>query len=283
MAQNTKTRIDIGRPGDASTGDVLYKGGEKINSNFDALYNAFGDERLFSTDNGVGRQTIYPSGYYQYRDANSFTCEHGGMYNVSIKSSNMNVTLPSGAKTGEKVVIINSDGSVGATRGLTIKAGQGESIIGAPNGVIVTSPSVEVVFYCVADTGGKSTWNFSVSSMFGEKQLPIEKTVALTTTDTSIEIAHKNDFDAIKFMTLARYENESAVRASEINLVIRKPSDEVFFTEYAVIKSDPNDEMIKLNFIISNAKLICVVSGLKAGVRFALKSVSTQRVTTATA
>lgn len=283
MARNTKTRIDIGRPGDASTGDVLYRGGEKLNSNFDELFNVFGDERLFATDNGVGRQTLYGTGYYQFRDVNNFTCDPGGMYNVSVKSAQMNAILPGKAKLGDKVVIINSDGSVLPSRTLRVQPATGDSIIASPGGLSVTVPYTTVTLYCVATDGTRSSWNYSLDSMFGNRHLPIERTVALTTAATPIKIAHKNDFDVIKLMTVARLENETKMRSSEISVVIhRGGADKVYFTEYSVIKTDPSDELVKLDFKIDNNELVCIAQGLSTNTRFAIKSIATQTIGTAT-
>ena len=60
-----KKVIDVGEVGNASTGDILYAGGVKINQNYDAIYNAFGDQRLFAAGSGEGSQKIHATSYYQ--------------------------------------------------------------------------------------------------------------------------------------------------------------------------------------------------------------------------
>ncbi|WWS25377.1 hypothetical protein vBKpnAMK6_00436 [Klebsiella phage vB_Kpn_AM_K6] len=69
-----KKIIDVGEIGNASTGDILYDGGVKINDNFDAIYNAFADQRLFAAGGGALNQKIHATSYYQkikFGDANS--------------------------------------------------------------------------------------------------------------------------------------------------------------------------------------------------------------------
>ena len=51
--QTPKQLIDVGEIGNASTGDILFDGGVKINNDINAIYNAFGDQRKMATANGT--------------------------------------------------------------------------------------------------------------------------------------------------------------------------------------------------------------------------------------
>lgn len=63
--QTGKKLIDVGQIGNPSTGDPLYDGGVKLNEMVTNIYNAFGDVRLLTANNGVGTMLLHATGYYQ--------------------------------------------------------------------------------------------------------------------------------------------------------------------------------------------------------------------------
>lgn len=287
MAQKLKQRVDTGEIGNASTGDILFDGGNKINENFDAVYNAFGDQRLFDdTTLGVARQKIHATGYYQkLEDQNeSYVApvELGSMHDMDTSSGAVYVNLPKG-KRGELVVFVNSNGSISVNNPLRITPNN--SFVGIAGDLIVTSPFVRVECWCISDDGGRAVWDYSMTSLFGQRHMPLEKTFNLSTTPSDIRIAHISEFNTIKLMVSATSPDGKRLKTAEIMLLVDFLGKKVYQTEYAVLKSGPDDEdaeMYKLDFKIGTGDYVVVAAqSLKGTLRFAIKTIATQKIGTA--
>ncbi|WCZ66400.1 baseplate wedge tail fiber connector [Yersinia phage MHG19] len=287
MAQKLKQRIDTGEIGNASTGDILYDGGNKINDNFDAIYDAFGDQRLHDdTTHGVDRQKIHATGYYQkledQTEAYVAPVELGSMHDINTSSGAVYVNLPKG-KRGELVVFVNSNGSISVNNPLRITPNN--SFVGISGDLIITSPFVRVECWCISDEGGRSVWDHSITSMFGQRHIPLEKTFNLNTTPADIRIAHITEFNSIKLMVSAASPDGKRLKTAEIMLLIDTLGKKVNQTEYAVLKSGPDDEdseLYKLNFKIGTGDYVIVAAeSLKGTLRFSIKTIATQKIGTA--
>lgn len=73
--QNKKRLIDVGEIGNASTGDIIFNGGVKINEVFSDLYNVFGDRRLLKGNDGQNLMILHGTGYYQKLPRSEYTTE----------------------------------------------------------------------------------------------------------------------------------------------------------------------------------------------------------------
>ena len=155
MAQVPKKRIDTGTVGNPSTGDILYDGGNKINDNFDSIYDAFADQRLKEIDHGAGRMVIHATGYYQKHPRQSYAgsaVEIGSLHDIDTTQGALIAILPK-AKVGEGVVFINSNGSFSATTPLNIRTQAGDSISGYSGDAVITQPFSKVTVWCTAVEG----------------------------------------------------------------------------------------------------------------------------------
>lgn len=286
--QEVKQYIDVGEIGNASTGDILYDGGVKINHNFDSVYNAFGDQRLGSVGHGEGHQTIHATGYYQKVTQHDFRTPIGlgTMWDVDTTTGAASPMIVEG-KPGECVVFVNTNGSFSVNSPLSIGVASG-SFVGVQGALNITVPFARVECWCIKKENGVAVWDYSVSSLFGDKQTPINKTVAVTGAETKVRIAHVDEYNTIKLMLTAMNTNSSKMRQSEINLLIENTpgidhtKKKVHATEFAVFRVgnvNEDDEIVKIGFDIdANGFVNAVVSSSVAGIKLAIKSIATQRV-----
>lgn len=279
MVQTPKKRIDTGTVGNASTGDILYDGGEKINSNFDELYNTFGDRRLFETDKGVGKQTLHATGYYQKLARSEYAgqpVELGSLHDIDTASGTLSLILPKG-RVGEGVEIINSNGSFSTTNSLNIRPQAGDAILGHQSSVNITQPYSRVLVWCVSVVGNKSTWRIGVESMFTDTTTPLDKTVNVTQNETNVAICGKGEYNTVKLITSATNAAGTKIRSAETLLMIDAKAGNVYSTEYAALEH--GGEMYSVRYFIGAGDM--VYAGFTAtgdNVRVAVKAVDTVKI-----
>lgn len=279
MAQTPKKRIDIGTVGNASTGDILYDGGEKINSNFDELYNTFGDRRRFDTDKGVGRQTLHATGYYQKRPRSEYAgspVELGSMHDIDTSTGTLSLILPKG-KAGEGIEIINSNGSFSVANALNIRPQSGDAILGHQSSANITQPYSRVIVWCVSVQGNKSTWRIGIESMFTDTTTPLDKTVQVTQTATNVAICGKNEYNTVKLITSATNTAGTKIRSSETLLMIDAKAGNVYSTEYAALEH--GGEMYTVKYFIGAGEVVYAeFTAIGENIRIAVKAVDTVKI-----
>ncbi|QOI66654.1 hypothetical protein [Erwinia phage FBB1] len=277
----TKKIVDIGEIGNASTGDILYDGGAKINDNFTALFNTFGDKRLAETNNGSGLQVLHATGYFQRGNSADFSSPipNGSQYDVDTSAGATSIRLAKG-KRGELVRFINSSGSISINNPLLIIPN--DSFKGISGQLRITSPYTIVTCYCVSDDNGISVWDYSIESMFGDTVATIRKTVELSTVSTPIPICHKSEFNAIKLMMTAMTTNGQKMKSSEVNILIDAVNNKVYNTEFASIivgNTSEDDEIYDCDFTIgTNGFVNANVKSSTAGMKLAIKTTHTQKI-----
>lgn len=282
LIQEKKKVIDVGELGNASTGDILFDGGVKLNLNFASIYNAFGDQRLAVIDDGENQQTINATGYWQKVNQQDFRTPValGTCWDVDSSSGAVSPIITQG-KPGECVQFINSNGSWSVNNPLVITL-SGGTFAGISGSLNVSSPFSKVTCWCVSNIGGVVTWNYSVTSMFGDQQLPINSTHFVTSTQSKIRIAHSTEYTSIKLLLTGGNANNSKMRQSEVNILIDQSGKKIFYTEYAVLRvgsNDEEDEIINISFEIdTNGYVNAVVSTSITGIKLAIKSIATQRI-----
>lgn len=282
MAQEPKKVIDVGEIGNASTGDILFDGGVKINFNFQSVYNAFGDQRLDAIANGENAQLIHATGYYQKATQYEFRTPIalGTMWDVDTSTGAVSPIITQG-KPGECVEFVNTNGSISVNSPMVISA-SGGTFAGVSGPLTITAPYSKVVCWCVSASGGVSTWNYSVESMFGDDRKPINATFPIGAVANPIRIAHATEFESIKLMLVCANANKSKMRFSEVNLLINSLSRTVFTNEYSVIRvgnTSEADEIVNIAYDIdSNNYLVMNVTSSTTGMKMAIKSVATQKI-----
>lgn len=285
FTQEKKQIVDIGEIGNASTGDILYDGGKKINDNFDAVYNAFGDQRLYAAGKGENTQMIFATGYYQKSSLIDLSSTSlGSCHDISTFNSlgGTSINLPKG-KVGEAVYFINSDGSINQTRNVTVNTSSNDGFASGGSKVIISSPFVKIEFWCISvDATGKATWDYSVSSMFGQTQVPIERTYTLDTAEHLIPIANMSEYNTIKLLLSFVAETGMNVRrSSEVLVMVDSSTKKVYSTEYAVVQSgEPESgKIIDISFEINSNNAVCIkFKSYLNNSKLAIKSIDTQSV-----
>ena len=282
MAQETKRVIDVGEVGNASTGDILYDGGVKINSNFNGIYNAFGDQRLGAIADGENLQTIYATGYYQKVTQRDFKTPvaMGTMWDVDTSSGAASPIITAGLQ-GESVEFINTNGSwsVGTPLVITLSGG---TFSGVQGSLVVTAPFSKVVCWCTSVNGTTANWNYSITSLFGDFKSPIDGSYSALISNDPIRIAHSTEYDSIKLLITCSNSNKSKLRHSEVSLLIDSTNKNVYSTEYGVIKvgnTSEDDEIVDISYDIDlNNYLNINISSKISGMKVAIKTIATQKI-----
>lgn len=279
VKQDPKQLIDVGEIGNASTGDILYDGGKKINSDMNQIYNTFGDQRLFANDEGDNVQILHATGYYQKPTSVEWGAQVplGALRDVDASSGTVRAVLERG-KLGEGMVFINSNGSINSTNYLEIQAV--DSFVSVPSGNLrIVAPFCRVTVWCVSDEGGVSKWDYSIESMFGNKHIPLDKTYTLGSVKREIPLAYQGEYQSIKLMLTCASTDGLKFKASEVMVYIDQKAKQVYSTEYAVIRKghvNDEDELYELDFIFKNDYITAVASSATQNMQLAIKVVNTQ-------
>lgn len=281
--QAPKQRVDTGIIGNASSGDILYDGGVKLNSNMDAIYNAFGDQRMFVDGVATGNQTIHATGYFQKASAIDFRTPVplGSQWDVNATDSGITVVIQRG-KVGECVSFINSNGSISVNNPLNIRLTSGSSFVGvsATEGLVITTPNTRVDCWCTAIVNNNPVWNYSIRSMFGRTETPIEGTFPVVGSSTIVPIAGASEFNTIKLLLTASTADGKIMKTSEVLLLIDNIAKNIYSTEYAVLKVGTlAEDLYTIRFDIdANNKIVAAFTTTQSTVRLAIKSIATQRI-----
>lgn len=281
--QEPKQLIDVGEIGNASTGDILFDGGEKLNSNINAIYNAFGDQRKMPLDDGQGPtgQVIHATGYYQKLANSEFATavQNGAMFDIDNTDLPAVVTLTKGVR-GEGVKFINSNGSVSVSKPLTIVPS--DSFVGLSGPLVVTAPYAEVTVWCISDEGGRSIWNYRIRNMFGDYHDPVQGTWQIPGSGSvKAMLFDKSEYIAAKFLVTARSSDGKRMKSSEINIMVDTVNSEIISTEYAVMRIgalNEDDDIAVYSFQIEGTGLVSITATGAPGLRVAVKSIATQKI-----
>lgn len=283
--QDPKTEIDVGNIGNASTGDILYDGGLKLNSNFMAVYNSFGDQRFYDAGTEVGNQTIHATGYYQKVDQYDFNTPlaMGTMWDVDTTLGGANPILAPG-KPGEAIYFVNSNGSCSVNSPIEISV-SGGSFVGVSGSLVITNPFAKIECWCISNDNGVAIWNYSISSMFGSYEVPIEKTVAIPVGGVTIPLAHSSEYTSLKLFITATSVDGMTLRQSENNLLIDFRNKNVLNSEFAVMRvgnTSEDDEIIDIKYNIGIDGVVTMgVTSTHNNMRISVKSIAAQRVESA--
>ena len=282
--QTPKLLVDIGEIGNASTGDILYEGGRKLNVDLDSLYNTFGDQRLYSVNNGENSQVLHATGYYQkatnIAEWNS-TVALGSMRDVNTAEGVITARIAKG-KAGEGVIFINSNGSLSTSMPLEVELqGTDSFLTAATNKMKFTQPYTKITLWCIDDANGVGTWDYKIESMFGNQSVLLDKTYNMSSVVRDIPLAFRADYKTIKLMLTAISTDETKYKASEILLYIDLKDRKVYSTEYAVIRrgqTNEEDEIYAIDFRIDNQDIIQATISSPTAMKLAVKVISAQTI-----
>lgn len=274
--QPPKQLIDVGEKGNANTGDIIYDGGVKVNEGLTALYNTFGDVRLWDTSEGVGSQTLHASGYYQKLPSNYYatrSVDPGSMHDIDTTAGSATINLPN-PKKGECVEFINSNGSFGIND-VIFQPQAGASIAGKTQ-LRINKGHSRVIFICTDETNNAARWDYAVTPMFGDFSVPINKAVEVNKTSSlNITLFGKGDYDGVKLMVAAEEVKAGTKERtlSEILVMVDPEDNKVYSDEYSVLFK--NKKAFSIDFSVINNRVVATVSTTLDRIVFAIKSIET--------
>lgn len=274
--QPTKKLIDVGTVGDANTGDIIYDGGVKINDGITAMYNVFGDVRLWDVKQGEGSQKLHATGYYQKNPTVFYSkgaVDAGSLHDLNTVSQTFTVTLPT-PKLGECVEFINSNGSFSVNK-IVFRAQAGADIAGSAT-LDVTQGKVRVIFICVDETVGSAKWEYSITPMFGDFTVPANTTVEIAkATPVTIPLYNKALYDGVKLIIASKEIKAGVVErtVSEVLLMTDPEDNKVYSDEYSVIFK--KDKVYSVEFSVVNNTVVAIVTAAKDRIYFSVKSIET--------
>lgn len=274
--QKPKQRIDVGIAGDANTGDIIFDGGVKLNENLDALYNTFGDQRLFDVAQGEASQVLHATGYYQKLPTVEYTrspVERGSMHDLDTTASTFQVTLPDPTR-GECVEFINSNGSW-TINPIIFKPQVGASIAGNTE-LRINQGSIRIRFTCTNETTGSARWDYFIEPLNGDFSVPINKTVEIdSSTATNIVLFKSGEYTGIKLLVSAE-EITTGVKErtiSEILVMADTETSTAYSDEYSVIYK--NAKAYNIEFLYSSGSVVARVTSNLSKIRFSIKAIET--------
>lgn len=252
--QNKKRLIDVGEVGNASTGDILFNGGVKINEVFEDLYNVFGDRRLLKGNNGQQLMILHGTGYYQKLPRSDYITEIevGQMHDISTSDGPLTIRLPTNAKAGERVKIQNFDGSW-KNFPLSVDAQVGGNIDGQQV-LKFNQDFCEIQFICTNDAQlNVRGWKQLVTPLYGNHYVPIDDIITLNRQQiVQKEIYKTNEYQSLKLLITGEEiinTNEQTFKQT-MEVLILNDKTQVLSTEYGVLYTSP-DKLFTVEFVLS--------------------------------
>ena len=252
--QNKKRLIDVGEIGNASTGDILFNGGVKINNVFEDLYNVFGDRRLLKGNNGQRLMILHGTGYYQKLPRSDYITEIevGQMHDISTSDGPLTIRLPTNAKAGERVKIQNFDGSW-KNFPLSVDAQVGGNIDGQQV-LKFNQDFCEIQFICTNDAQlNVRGWKQLVTPLYGNHYVPIDDIITLNRQQiVQKEIYKTNEYSSLKLLITGEEiinTNEQTFKQT-MEVLILNDKTQVLSTEYGVLYTSP-DKLFTVEFTLS--------------------------------
>lgn len=269
-----KKRVDTGIRNNPSTGDVLADGGDKINVNFDSIYNAFGDMRKFTINQGIDEQYIHATGYYQKLPQETYAkiVDIGSRHDIDTSSGSFVMRLPRGV-AGEGIELINSNGSLNVGRELTVRTDDLDAFVGGSKDKIFRSPYSKITIWCVKVENGVGTWNYKVENLFGDSFSPIDEDVYITTSGEDFTICSVHDYKIVKLLCSYTSIDGRESSASEVFLHLNSNLRKVMTTEHSML-STSEDDLYTIDFRVENEVVKCKVkSNTGKSAKFKIKAI----------
>lgn len=242
--QNKKRLIDVGEIGNASTGDIIYNGGVKINEVFEDIYNVFGDRRLLKGNDGQHLMILHGTGYYQKLPRADYITEIeiGQMHDISTSDGPLTIRLPTNAKAGERVKISNFDGQW-KNFTLSVDAQVGGNIDGKQVKAF-NQDFCEIQFICTDDQQlNVRGWKSLVTPLYGDHYVPIDDIFDLSKQQIiQKELYKTNDYTSLKLLITGEEIINTAEKTFKqtMEVLILNDQDQVLSTEYGVLYTQPD-------------------------------------------
>ena len=274
--QQEKQRIDVGEKGDANTGDIIYDGGVKLNRTLDNLYNAFGDQRLYSIGSGDNLQKLFATGYYQKLPPSEYASkiELGSMHDLDTTTGDLVINLPT-PKLGEQVKFINSNGTFQSNKAI-LRCDAGSSIRGS-NELDLIHPYSHITLTCINDVGATKVWDYKIEPMFGDYSVPVDtsKVEIEANAKVTIDLFDKSTYSGAKLVLSAKElkSGQKEMTVSEILLMIDSDGNTIYSDEYSVLFK--TKKIFNIDFKITGNRCLADVTASDSKINFAIKTIET--------
>lgn len=260
----SKDLINTGVAGDATTGDNLFTGGNKINSMFQEIYDAFAQKN-------ANPQIIHATGYWQSPSRTSYTfpIAPGSQLNVDTRNGSLVVKLPNG-KIGEMVRIRDVYGSW-ANSPVTVRPDGLEKIDGLLGDLIFPIAFTELTFVCIDDTPGSINWTYSLRLLSERELRLIDKTFVLTpATPVTYVIGPTDAFVSAKFIIAGLQQSGgTSVTSSEIHLA--QDGTTHVYTESSIL-STGTIRVYDVDFSIQSGNVLITLSTTLAQAKIQIRA-----------
>lgn len=260
----SKDLINTGIAGDATTGDNLFTGGNKINSMFQEVYDAFAQK-------GANPQIIHGTGYWQSPSRTSFTfpITPGSQLNVDTRNGSIVVKLPNG-KIGEIVRLRDIYGSWTSSP-CSVRPDGLEKIDGGLGDLVFSNAFTELTFVCIDDTPGSVNWTYSLR-LLNERELRlVDKIFVLTpATPATYVIGPTDSFVSAKFIIAGLQQSGgTSVTSSEIHLA--QDGTTHVYTESSVLGTG-SARVYDVDFSIQSGNVLMTLSTTLAQAKIQVRS-----------
>lgn len=260
----SKDLINTGVAGDATTGDNLFTGGNKINTMFQEIYDAFAQK-------GANPQIIHGTGYWQSPARTSFTfpVAPGSQFNVDTRNGSLVVKLPNG-KIGEIVRFRDVYGSW-ASSPVTVRPDGLEKIDGGLGDLVFSVAFSELTFVCIDDTPGSVNWTYSLRLLNKRDLRLIDKTFVLTpATPVTYVIGSTDSFVSAKLLIAGLQQSGgTSVTSSEIHLA--QDGTTHVYTESSVLGTGPT-RVYDVDFSIQSGNVLMTLTTTLAQAKIQVRS-----------
>lgn len=260
----SKDLINTGVAGDSTTGDNLFTGGNKANSMFEEIYEAF-------AKSNANPQIIHATGYFQTPSRSSYTfpVAAGSQLNVDTRNGALVVKLPNG-KIGEMVRLRDVYGSW-ANSPVTVRPDGLEKIDGAIGDLSFSINFADLCFICIDDTPGSVNWTYQLQLLSSRDLRLVDKTFVVTpSTPQTYLIGPTASFASAKLlMTGLQQSGGTAVTSSEIHLAHDGTTH--VYTESSVL-STGSTRVYDVDFSIQSGNVLMTLSTTLTQVKVAVRS-----------
>lgn len=266
----SKNLLITGVAGDATTGDNLFTGGNKINSMFEEIYSCFAKQ-------GANPQLIHATGYYQTpaRAYFTFPVEAGAQLNVDTRNGALTVKLPNG-KIGEMVKLRDIYGNW-ANSPITVQADGVEKIDGSLSSVVFNTSFIEIIFRCIDDTPGSVNWTYSMKSIMDRDLRLIDKTFVVTPSNPIVyTLAATSAFTSAKLLVTGLQQvGGTAATSSEIHIVHDGTTH--VYNESSVLGTSSN-RVYDIDFSLQSGSIVMTLTTTLTQVKVAVRSTDYTRI-----
>ncbi|WVX87471.1 baseplate wedge tail fiber protein connector [Vibrio phage EniLVp02] len=259
-----RKRLNTGQVSVPGSGDTIHDGGNKLHDNFDELYLAFGDQRLFRVAKSGTEEWITPhaTGYYQHKQLSEYATPvlSGSMHDINSLNSagHFPVLLPTigqtngAARRGEQVKLQDTSSSWGIVP-VKVTPSAGQAITGADStgSVTLNESDTRATLVVVDDAPGSERWALKVESVSGTGGASVNTSVEIPKTGgfSRVDLMETANYNTIKLMIYGESKEDDTgliTRRTVKEILIMHTGEDTYAVPYAEINSDPGVSVFRV-------------------------------------